>query len=132
METIIYFVLGILTASGVFLLGYASVGVFRTTNKIKNLEAVNDILDRKINDFENQIHQRIDMDIQSCNNYIDEVQSNLHETEKDIISLLDRRMDKLENKFKSNFSDSDIDKLGYDLYKLKEEMDGFIRAYQNQ
>jgi archaellum component FlaC len=106
--------------------------VFRATNKIKNLEASDDILDRKINDFENQIHQRIDTDIQTCNNYIDEVQSNLDETEKDIISLLDRRLDKLENRIKSNFSDSDVDKLGYDLYKLKEEVDGFIRAYQNQ
>ena len=132
METIIYFALGILTSVGIFSLGYASVGVFRATNKIKNLEASNDILDRKINDFENQIHQRIDTDIQNCNNYIDEVQSNLDETEKDIISLLDRRLDKLENRIKSNFSDSDVDKLGYDLYKLKEEVDGFIRAYQNQ
>jgi peptidoglycan hydrolase CwlO-like protein len=89
-------VIGILSAITTFSIGYSVIGVFRINKKIEN---VNELIQSIHKDIED-VHRRIDIDIQTNKNYIDEVQSNLDETEKDIISLLDRRLDKLENKIK--------------------------------
>jgi peptidoglycan hydrolase CwlO-like protein len=89
-------VIGILSAVTTFSIGYSVIGVFRINKKMEDMYGYIQSLQ---NENEN-LHRRIDMEIQNCNNYIDEVQSNLNETEKDIISLLDRRLDKLENKLK--------------------------------
>jgi peptidoglycan hydrolase CwlO-like protein len=89
-------VIGILSAITTFSIGYSVIGVFRINKKI---EDVNELIQSIHKDIED-VHRRIDIDIQTNKNYIDEVQSNLDETEKDIISLLDRRLDKLENKIK--------------------------------
>ena len=89
-------VIGILSAVTTFSIGYSVIGVFRINKKMEDMYGYIQSLQ---NENEN-LHRRIDMEIQNCNNYIGEVQSNLNETEKDIISLLDRRLDKLENKLK--------------------------------
>ena len=89
-------VIGILSAVTTFSIGYSVIGVFRINKKMEDMYGYIQSLQ---NENEN-LHRRIDMEIQNCNNYIDEVQSNLNESEKDIISLLDRRLDKLENKLK--------------------------------
>jgi peptidoglycan hydrolase CwlO-like protein len=89
-------VIGILSAVTTFSIGYSVIGVFRINKKMEDMYGYIQSLQ---NENEN-LHRRIDMEIQNCNNYIDEVQSNLNESEKDIISLLDRRLDKLENKVK--------------------------------
>jgi len=93
---LLYIVIGILSAVTTFSIGYSVMGVFRINRKMEDTYGYIQSLQ---NENEN-LHRRIDMEIQNCNNYIDEVQSNLNETEKDIISLLDRRLDKLENKLK--------------------------------
>jgi peptidoglycan hydrolase CwlO-like protein len=93
---LLYIVIGILSAVTTFSIGYSVMGVFRINRKMEDMYGYIQSLQ---NENEN-LHRRIDMEIQNCNNYIDEVQSNLNETEKDIISLLDRRLDKLENKLK--------------------------------
>ena len=85
MEILIYFGLGILTSVLVFLIGYASLGVFRLNKKVDELNEFIEKTDRRVSELERDINHRIDMEIQECTKYIDEVQSNLDEPEKDII-----------------------------------------------
>ena len=133
METIIYFGLGIFTSIVVFLVGYASLGVFRLNKKVDELNQFIETTDRRISDFERDISLRIDMEIQGCNSYIDEVQSNLDGVEKDIISLMDSRFDKLENKLRADVvSGVEIRKVMEDNEITKQRLNEFIRTYQNQ
>ena len=133
METIIYFGLGIFTSIVVFLVGYASLGVFRLNKKVDELNQFIETTDRKVSDFERDISLRIDMEIQGCNSYIDEVQSNLDGVEKDIISLMDSRFDKLENKLRADVvSGVEIRKVMEDNEITKQRLNEFIRTYQNQ
>ena len=133
METIIYFGLGIFTSIVVFLVGYASLGVFRLNKKVDELNEFIEATDRRISDFERDINHRVDEDIRGCNSYIDEVQSNLDEAEKDIISLMDSRFDKLENKLRADVaSGTEVRKVIDDNERTKQRLDEFIRTYQNQ
>lgn len=132
METIIYFGLGIFTSIVVFLVGYASLGVFRLNKKVDELNQFIETTDRKVSDFERDISLRIDMEIQGCNSYIDEVQSNLDGVEKDILSLMDSRFDKLENKLKDQIASGvEVRKVIDDNEKTKQRLDDFIRNYQS-
>jgi len=133
METIIYFGLGIFTSIVVFLVGYASLGVFRLNKKVDELNQFIETTDRRISDFERDISLRIDMEIQGCNSYIDEVQSNLDGVEKDILSHMDSRFDKLENKLRADVvSGVEIRKVMEDNEITKQRLNEFIRTYQNQ
>ena len=133
METIIYFGLGIFTSIVVFLVGYASLGVFRLNKKVDELNQFIETTDRKVSDFERDISLRIDMEIQGCNSYIDEVQSNLDGVEKDILSHMDSRFDKLENKLRADVvSGVEIRKVMEDNEITKQRLNEFIRTYQNQ
>ena len=133
METIIYFGLGIFTSIVVFLVGYASLGVFRLNKKVDELNQFIETTDRKVSDFERDISLRIDMEIQGCNSYIDEVQSNLDGVEKDILSHMDSRFDKLENKLRADVvSGVEVRKVIEDNEITKQRLNEFIRTYQNQ
>jgi cell division protein FtsL len=133
MEILIYFGLGILTSILVFLIGYASLGVFRLNKKVDELNEFIETTDRRVSELERDINHRIDIDIQGCNSYIDEVQSNLDEAEKDIVSLMDSRFDKLENKLKDQIASSnEVRKVMEDNQLTKQRLDEFIRTYQNQ
>jgi cell division protein FtsL len=132
METIIYFGLGIFTSIVVFLVGYASLGVFRLNKKVDELNQFIEATDRRISDFERDINHRVDMEIQGCNSYIDEVQSNLDEAERDLVSLMDSRFDKLENKLKDQIaSGAEVRKIIEENEKTKQRLDDFIRNYQS-
>jgi peptidoglycan hydrolase CwlO-like protein len=132
----IYILLGALLSMMIFLLGYAVVGVFRNSKRIDENHQWLDTMDRDVHQRIDDVYHEIDNERKIINSRFDmeykELQSNLDNLEKDIISLMDKRLDKLENRLRSSFSDDDIDKLGYDLYKLKEQVDDFIRSYQNQ
>jgi cell division protein FtsL len=117
MEILIYFGLGILTSVLVFLIGYASLGVFRLNKKVDELNEFIETTDRRVSELERDINHRIDIDIQGCNSYIDEVQSNLDEAEKDIVSLMDSRFDKLENKLKDQIASSNEVRKVMEVYK---------------
>lgn len=130
----IHFLLGVLLSVMVFSLGYAVVGTFRNSKHIEDnhhwLETVDRDVHQRVDDLYKQldieiegVHRRIEMDWKDLTSEIED-----HVTRNEI----DSRLDKLENRMKSSFSDDDINKLGYDLYKLKEQVDEFIRAYQNQ
>jgi peptidoglycan hydrolase CwlO-like protein len=132
----IYILLGALLSMMIFLLGYAVVGVFRNSKRIDENHQWLDTMDRDVHQRIDDVYHEMDNERKIINSRFDmeykELQSNLDNLEKDIISLMDKRLDKLENRLRSSFSDDDIDKLGYDLYKLKEQVDDFIRSYQNQ
>ena len=132
METIIYFGLGIFTSIVVFLVGYASLGVFRLNKKVDELNEFIEATDRRISDFERDIHQTIDDTARDIYQRIDEVQSNLDEAERDLVSLMDSRFDKLENKLKDQIaSGAEVRKIIEENEKTKQRLDDFIRNYQS-
>lgn len=88
---ILYIGLGILSSSFIFLLGYSVNGVFNHLKQITELRERIHTLDMNLGSIEEHIHIRI-------NSEYKELQSNIDEVERDVISLLDSRLDKLENK----------------------------------
>ena len=123
---IVYFVLGVVTA----LLVLGVVVIVRVGTLVKKLKEEVQHLQRGSNDVANDLHNRIDNDVhrridnevrdlqlqlkdaldfigdtkdilhRRIDEEIREVQSNIDENEKDVLSLLDSRLDKLENKIK--------------------------------
>ena len=93
MEIFIYILIGILSAVFTFSVGYSVIGVVRGNKKQEQLEDRIFKLELDLGNVHRELNERIDREFS-------ELQSNLDETEKDIISLLDRRLDKLENKIK--------------------------------
>jgi flagellar motility protein MotE (MotC chaperone) len=132
METIIYFGLGIFTSIVVFLVGYASLGVFRLNKKVDELNEFIEATDRRISDFERDIHQTIDDTARDIYQRIDEVQSNLDEAERDLVSFMDSRFDKLENKLRADVASGvEVRKIIEENEKTKQRLDDFIRNYQS-
>jgi flagellar motility protein MotE (MotC chaperone) len=132
METIIYFGLGIFTSIVVFLVGYASLGVFRLNKKVNELNEFIEVTDRRISDVERDIYQTIDDTARDIYQRIDEVQSNLDEAERDLVSFVDSRFDKLENKLKDQIaSGAEVRKIIEENEKTKQRLDDFIRNYQS-
>jgi chromosome segregation ATPase len=88
---ILYIGLGILSSIIIFLLGYSANGVFNGKKQITELRERIHTLDMNLGNIEEHIHIRI-------NSEYKELQSNIDEVERDVIALLDSRLDKLENK----------------------------------
>ncbi len=113
---IVYFVLGIVTV----LLISGGVVIFKISNSLNKLkDKSNDIanlhkdLVNTLNDINDVLHRRIDDEIRM-------VQSNINENERDILSLLDSRLDKLENRITTKIPPTNEDVLR-ELKQLKEE-----------
>jgi flagellar motility protein MotE (MotC chaperone) len=133
MEILIYFSLGILTGTLVFLLGYASLGVFRLNTKVDGLNEFIELTDRRVSEIESEIGKTLENKERDLINYVAEVQSNLNEVERDIISIMDSRFDKFENKLKDQIASSEeVRKVINDNQLTKQRLDEFIRTYQNQ
>ena len=115
---IVYFVLGIVTV----LLVLGVVVIVRVGTLVKELKEEVQFLERSSSDVSNEVHRRIDNEVRDLqlqlkdaldfigdtkdilhrriDEEIREVQSNLDETERDFVSMVDSRLDKLENKIK--------------------------------
>jgi hypothetical protein len=115
---IVYFVLGVVTV----LLVLGVVVIVRVGTLVKELKEEVQFLERGSNDVSNEVHRRIDNEVRDLqlqlkdaldfigdtkdilhrriDEEIREVQSNLDETERDFVSMVDSRLDKLENKIK--------------------------------
>jgi flagellar motility protein MotE (MotC chaperone) len=133
MEILIYFSLGILTGTLVFLLGYASLGVFRLNTKADGLNEFIELTDRRVSEIESEFGKTLENKERDLINYVAEVQSNLNEVERDIISIMDSRFDKFENKLKDQIASSEeVRKVINDNQLTKQRLDEFIRTYQNQ
>jgi len=115
---IVYFVLGVVTV----LLVLGVVVIVRVGTLVKELKEEVQFLERSSSDVADGVHRRIDNEVRELqiqlkdaldfigdtkdilhrriDEEIREVQSNIDENEKDVLSLLDSRLDKLENKIK--------------------------------
>ena len=85
------FILGILTTVGIFLVGYATVGVFKVKNEVRNHEDQINQLFRDIKQTERDLIDNLNNEILDKQNQIDE-----------IYRFIDSRFDKFENKLKNN------------------------------
>lgn len=130
----IHFLLGVLLSVMVFLLGYAVVGTFRNSKNIEDNHHWLETMDRDVHQRIDELYKQLDLEMEGVYRRIDMDYETLSSDMGDMIvrNELDSRLDKLESRVKSSFSDDEINKLGYDLYQLKNKVDEFIRTYQNQ
>ena len=88
------FILGVLSTVGIFLVGYASIGVFKVRTKIKEVNRALDNLFISM-DNANREHYKAISDAESdCQNQVDELYRHIDE----IYRHIDSRFDKFENK----------------------------------
>ena len=81
------FVLGVLSTVGVFLVGYASIGVFKVKTKV-----------RDVNQSIDNVYLAIDELGKDFNNNIKDLQLDYQNQFDDVYRLIDSRFDKFENK----------------------------------
>ena len=113
---IVYFVLGVVTV----LLILGVVVIVKVGTLVKELKEKIQHLERGSNDVANDTHRRIDDEVRELRRYLSEaanilqdtsdalhqridnevreLQSNINENERDVLSLLDSRLDKLASK----------------------------------
>lgn len=102
---IVYFVLGVVTV----LLVLGIVVIVRVGTLVKELKEEVQFLERGSNDVANDIHRRIDDEIRDLQTQLKDALDFIGDTKdvfhnridyevKDILSLVDSRLDKLENK----------------------------------
>lgn len=130
----IYILVGVLLSVMVFLLGYSVVGTFKNNRNIEDNHQWLETMDKDVHQRIDDLYKQLDSEIEGVYKRIDMDYETLSSDMGDMVvrNELDSRLDKLESRVKSSFSDDEINKLGYDLYKLKEKVDEFIRTYQNQ
>jgi hypothetical protein len=129
MEILIYFSLGILTGTLVFLLGYASLGVFRLNTKTDGLNEFIELTDRRVSEFGKTLENKE----RDLINYVDELHLNHENDMNEIHRYIDSRFDKFENKLKDQIASSEeVRKVIDDNQLTKQKLDEFIRTYQNQ
>jgi len=115
---IVYFVLGVVTV----LLVLGVVVIVRVGTLVKELKEEVQFIERGSSDVANDVHRRIDNEVRDLqlqlkdaldfigdtkdvlhkriDDEIREVHSNIEKNERDVLSILDSRLDKLENKIK--------------------------------
>lgn len=121
-----YILLGIVSSVIVFLLGYAVVVIFNFKNRIDYLESFLEDTDEKIDIV-------VDKSNQNLTTLLEVLEGNVEGNRKDIIALLDSRLDKLEYKFRADVtSGTDVLKVIEASKKSNERLDEFIRTFQAQ
>jgi len=119
-------ILGAFLSIGIFLLGYSAVGVFTGKKRIDELDNYIEVTDNRVTELERQVSYRIDQEVNNLNTYI-------RDTERDLYSQMDSRLDKLENKFKNQISSGvEVKEALMEIQVLKNKLDEFIGTYQNQ
>ena len=121
-----YILLGIVSSVMVFLLGYAVVVIFNFKNRIDYLESFLEDTDEKIDIV-------VDKSNQNLTTLLEILDGKVEGNQKDIIALLDSRLDKLEYKFRADVtSGTDVLKVIEASKKSNERLDEFIRTFQAQ
>lgn len=116
MEIVAYFILGMVTILSLV----EFVVIVKVETQVKQLQERLTYIDFNMGNNQDHLHRRVDDEILKLTSYIKEVQSNLDETEKDIISLLDRRLDKLENRITNKIPPTHQEVLS-ELNELREQ-----------
>jgi flagellar motility protein MotE (MotC chaperone) len=133
MEILIYFSLGILTSTLVFLIGYASLGVFRLNTKADELYEFIELTDRRVSEIESEFEKTLENKERDLTNYVDKLHSNHEDNMNEIYRYIDSRFDKFENKLKDQIASSEEVRKVIESGELtKQKLDEFIRTYQNQ
>jgi hypothetical protein len=121
-----YILLGIVSSVIVFLLGYAVVVIFNLKNRIDYLESFLEDTDEKIDIVVSKSNQHLISQLEI-------LEGKTEGNQKDIIALLDSRLDKLEYKFRADVtSGAEIVKVIEESQKSNERLDEFIRTFQAQ
>jgi len=121
-----YILLGIVSSVIVFLLGYAVVVIFNLKNRIDYLESFLEDTDEKIDIV-------VDKSNQNLTTLLEVLEGKVEGNQKDIIALLDSRLDKLEYKFRADVtSGTEVIKVIEESKKSNERLDEFIRTFQAQ
>jgi|TARA_B100001094_G_scaffold69625_1_gene66118 hypothetical protein len=121
-----YVLLGIVSSVIVFLLGYAVVVIFNFKNRIDYLESFLEDTDEKIDIV-------VDKSNQNLTTLLEVLEGKVEGNQKDIIALLDSRLDKLEYKFRADVtSGTEVLKVIEASKKSNERLDEFIRTFQAQ
>jgi hypothetical protein len=121
-----YILLGIVSSVIVFLLGYAVVVIFNLKNRIDYLESFLEDTDEKIDIV-------VDKSNQNLTTLLEVLEGKVEGNQKDIIALLDSRLDKLEYKFRADVtSGTEVLKVIEASKKSNERLDEFIRTFQAQ
>ena len=121
-----YILLGIVSSVIVFLLGYAVVGIFNLKNRIDYLESF-------LEDTDDKIDIVVDKSNQNLTTLLEVLDGKVEGNQKDIIALLDSRLDKLEYKFRADVtSGTEVLKVIEASKKSNERLDEFIRTFQAQ
>ena len=121
-----YILLGIVSSVMVFLLGYAVVVIFNLKNRIDYLESFLEDTDEKIDIV-------VDKSNQNLTTLLEVLEGKVEGNQKDIIALLDSRLDKLEYKFRADVtSGTEVLKVIEASKKSNKRLDEFIRTFQAQ
>jgi hypothetical protein len=121
-----YILLGIVSSAIVFLLGYAVVVIFNFKNRIDYLESF-------LEDTDDKIDIVVDKSNQNLTTLLEVLEGKVEGNQKDIIALLDSRLDKLEYKFRADVtSGTEVLKVIEASKKSNERLDEFIRTFQAQ
>jgi hypothetical protein len=121
-----YILLGIVSSVIVFLLGYAVVVIFNFKNRIDYLESF-------LEDTDDKIDIVVDKSNQNLTTLLEVLDGKVEGNQKDIIALLDSRLDKLEYKFRADVtSGTEVLKVIEASKKSNERLDEFIRTFQAQ
>ena len=121
-----YILLGIVSSVIVFLLGYAVVVIFNLKNRIDYLESF-------LEDTDDKIDIVVDKSNQNLTTLLEVLEGKVEGNQKDIIALLDSRLDKLEYKFRADItSGTEVLKVIEASKKSNERLDEFIRTFQAQ
>jgi hypothetical protein len=121
-----YILLGIVSSVIVFLLGYAVVVIFNFKNRIDYLESF-------LEDTDDKIDIVVDKSNQNLTALLEVLEGKVEGNQKDIIALLDSRLDKLEYKFRADVtSGTEVLKVIEASKKSNERLDEFIRTFQAQ
>ena len=125
METL-YIVIGAFSSIFIFLLGYAVVVIFNLKNRIDYLESF-------LEDTDDKIDIVVDKSNQNLTTLLEVLEGKVEGNQKDIIALLDSRLDKLEYKFRGDVtSGTEVLKVIEASKKSNERLDEFIRTFQAQ
>jgi len=121
-----YILLGIVSSVIVFLLGYAVVVIFNLKNRIDYLESF-------LEDTDDKIDIVVDKSNQNLTTLLEVLEGKVEGNQKDIIALLDSRLDKLEYKLRADVtSGTEVLKVIEASKKSNERLDEFIRTFQAQ
>ena len=125
METI-YIILGIVSTISIFLLGYL-------LNVIFNLKKQVDYLEAYLEDTDARIDIVVSKNAQQLKEQLDVLEERVTEDNRDIKSLLDSRLDKLEYKFRADVTSGiEVVKVIEASRKTNERLDEFIKTFQAQ